>query len=104
MSGRSETIASVTHVCDHGSSSEWCPKCFPTDLQTTVKAVSMMPTNALWRVARAMHHADEPPLCDWTELPHEDTSYGLGKATRLRHARAAMTEIGQIILWDAANG
>jgi hypothetical protein len=50
-----------------------------------------------------MHNADEPQ-CDWAFLPHEDTAYGLGKAARLRHARAAMVEIGQILLADAANG
>lgn len=70
----------------------------PSD-QTTPR----LPTNIVWRVACAMHNADEP-LCDWAELPHEDTSYGIGKMRRLRHATVALLEVGQVIIQDARNG
>lgn len=56
----------------------------------------MTDPDCMCRVARAMHEADNP-VCDWAQLPLEDSSFGIGKDRRLRMARAALHEMN----WSA---
>jgi hypothetical protein len=56
-----------------------------------------VPRDLAWRVACAMHNADEPP-CDWVRLPHEDTIWGIGKDRRLMLATVAIQAIANFLL------
>ena len=68
-----KTTASVTHVCDHGSSSEWCPKCFPDAKQTTQREPGFYRVMWKGRLAIGFLHTLEEPRA-WDPHPSQHWS------------------------------